>query len=436
MTAVRFFLLFLVLTITTTLVSGELRKYFIAVEEELWDYAPTGVNQISGVPFSMDHDQGGDDGGHGGHSRRDMHDGGHNSHAAHTDAFWTVQTSTRIGRVYMKARYREYTDDSFVIPKEHLPEDSYLGLLGPVIRASVGDEIQVVFQNKANSRPYSIHPHGVRYNKPNEGSGYQDGSSHAGDSVAPGDTYIYNWSVPERSGPGPNDPSSILFLYHSHVDETSDTNSGLVGPIIITSKKKANMEAKPKDVDQEVILLMTVFNEAQSWYFMHNIQHFLNASGQLTEHHLQNSLLEDPDFRESNEMHSINGYVFGNLPNITIQQDSRVRWYVAAIGSEDDIHTLHWHSTTLLHHGNRVDSIDLLPGMMEQADMSADELGIWFMHCHVNHHIHGGMTGRFIVVEGDDHPHHSSGGPSLQNTKPLVMIIIGAFLSLWMKLYN
>ena len=38
----------------------------------------------------------------------------------------------------------------------------HTGILGPTIRAEVGDTIKVVFRNTA-SVPYSMHPHGVRY---------------------------------------------------------------------------------------------------------------------------------------------------------------------------------------------------------------------------------------------------------------------------------
>jgi len=36
------------------------------------------------------------------------------------------------------------------------------------------------------------------------------------DSVAPNKTVIYKWLVPERSGPGAGDFSSVMWMYHSH----------------------------------------------------------------------------------------------------------------------------------------------------------------------------------------------------------------------------
>ena len=64
-----------------------------------------------------------------------------------------------------------------------------------------------------------MHPHGVFYDKDSEGASYDDGTSGADkedDAVPPGKTHTYTWKVPERAGPGPNDPSSIVWLYHSH----------------------------------------------------------------------------------------------------------------------------------------------------------------------------------------------------------------------------
>lgn len=54
----------------------------------------------------------------------------------------------RIGGKYIKARYVEYTDSTFTIKKLRSPDERHLGLMGPVIKAEVGDVIQVIFQNK------------------------------------------------------------------------------------------------------------------------------------------------------------------------------------------------------------------------------------------------------------------------------------------------
>ena len=49
---------------------------------------------------------------------------------------------------YIKAIFREYTDGTFTVLKGRSAGDEYLGLLGPLIRAQVGDTIQIVFKNQ------------------------------------------------------------------------------------------------------------------------------------------------------------------------------------------------------------------------------------------------------------------------------------------------
>lgn len=55
-----------------------------------------------------------------------------------------------------------------------IPIVSPFHLPGPVIRAEVGDTIQVIFYNRA-SQPFSIQPHGVFYEKDYEGTVYNNG---------------------------------------------------------------------------------------------------------------------------------------------------------------------------------------------------------------------------------------------------------------------
>lgn len=53
---------------------------------------------------------------------------------------------------YVKTLYREYTDATFKTLKPRPVEWEHLGFLGPLIRAEVGDTIQVTFRNNS-TRP-------------------------------------------------------------------------------------------------------------------------------------------------------------------------------------------------------------------------------------------------------------------------------------------
>jgi hephaestin len=140
---------------------GKTRVYYIAADELIWDYAPSGINQITGKPFDE------------------------------FQQMFTKPGPQQIGSKSKKALFREYTDATFSTLKKRSPEEEYLGFLGPVIRAEIGDSIRVVFRNNG-THPYSMHPHGVIYDKSSEGSGYADntaGVARPDAGVAPGATY-------------------------------------------------------------------------------------------------------------------------------------------------------------------------------------------------------------------------------------------------------
>ena len=59
-----------------------------------------------------------------------------------------TQADNRIGGQYKKAMYVEYTDETFTTKLNRSSSEMHLGFLGPVIRAEVGDEIQVLFRNQ------------------------------------------------------------------------------------------------------------------------------------------------------------------------------------------------------------------------------------------------------------------------------------------------
>jgi FtsP/CotA-like multicopper oxidase with cupredoxin domain len=346
---------------TSTTTAGVTRRYFIRADEVAWNYAPTGSNQITGQPFG---DQ-------------------ENTY---------VQTGPgRIGSTYTKCLYRQYTDATFNTLTARSAADAYLGFLGPVIRAEVGDTINVNYRNACRI-PTSMHPHGVFYDKASEGAPYNDGTagvSKTDDAVPTGGQHTYIWNVPLRAGPGPGDGSSAMWMYHSHTDEIGDTYAGLMGPMVITAAGMARADGSPSDVDQEVFSLYTVENENNSPYLQANIDKYAQAPAPDPA---------DEDFQESNLMHSINGYVFGNQPMLTLTKGQHVRWYTMGMGTEVDLHTPHWHGNVVTANGMRTDVISLLPATMVTADMVPDNSGIWLFHCHVNDHISAGMMTRYKVV--------------------------------------
>ncbi len=351
----------------------QVHTYYIAADEVEWDYAPSGMNKIMGMKF----------------------EGG--------PLTFVEQGPHRIGKVYRKAIYREYTDESFSHLKPRAPEWEHAGILGPIIRAEVGDTIRVVFKNNA-TRAYSVHPHGVFYNKDSEGSMYDDGTTGADkedDAVPPGHTHLYTWQVPERAGPGPGDGSSVVWLYHSH--SSRDVESGLIGAIIITKRGMAGPDGKPKDVDREFVTLFMLFDENTSWYLEHNIQTYTSDPKGLNRLEFapvdNEGLLSGAGsgFAAVNFKASMNGYIYGNMPLMTMKKGERVRWYLLTLGEFPSIHTPHWHGNVVLHNGKRTDVVTLLPAQMETVDMVPDDPGIWLYHCHIDEHMDAGMVALYKV---------------------------------------
>jgi FtsP/CotA-like multicopper oxidase with cupredoxin domain len=358
--------------------SGKVRMYYVAADELDWNYAPSGKNEITGMPFE-------------GVAKSYMEHGPH-----------------RIGSVYRKAIYREYADATFTKLKPRPAEWEHAGILGPILRAEVGDTIKILFKNNG-THPYSMHPHGVFYEKASEGSSYEDGSTSAdkfGGAVPPGKTHTYVWEVPERAGPGPNDPSSLVWLYHSHTMEMEDVQSGLTGVILVTRRGLALPDGKPKDVDREFVTFFMIYDENTSWFLDYNIEHHtddpkgtkkdefspMDAEGRF-------NLVGPTGFVGVNLRFTINGYQYGNLPMMTMKKGDRVRWYVITLGFGFNFHTPHWHGNVVMDHGKRTDVLAISPAQMITVDMVPDDPGIWLFHCHVSDHMDGGMIARYQVLK-------------------------------------
>ena len=355
------------------------RTYYIAAEDVVWDYAPVKQNP-------------------------------------HTGLFPPKKWATP--RTYQKVRYIEYTDDTFTTKK---PQPAWLGILGPIIRGVEGDTIKIVFYNKTapisippekqfemvngslksslvsippiQPKPYSMHPHGLLYDRDNEGALMHNVSESlkfldvpllmkakermasmitgAGDLVIPRQKYTYTWHVRKEAAPGPNEGGSKIWLYHSHVDAVQDVYDGLMGPIIITSARYANSDGTPNDVSREFVTMFMIFNESKPGMTGEKLEGSMN--------------------------YSINGYIFDNLPGLEMNKGEHVRWHLIGLGNEVDLHTPHWHANLVLDRGAYTDVVELLPASMKTVDMTPDNAGLWMFHCHVAEHVKNGMTAMYKV---------------------------------------
>jgi len=351
---------------------GVTRTYYIAADPVDWNYVPTDSDLTMGMGKPL------------------------------PKSAFAMGNATGEAKIFRKAVYRAYTDSTFTKLKPRPAKWRHLGMLGPVLRGAVGDTIVVVFKNNTDF-PASVHPHGVFYDKQSEGALYYDGTGSAGhldDSVPPGGTYRYVWPIPERAGPGPNDPSSILWVYHSHTNEPADVEAGLIGPIIITRRGMARPDGSPKDVDREfVTMFASVFEGPSMHYYRQNLERYtgdttgVGPKGPITFNRTTQYFYD-----------TINGLMYGNLPvsALTMKVGEHVRWYVFSSTGPADIHTPHWHGNTVLVNGQRKDLLDLGgPLIMVTADMVPDNVGTWLYHCHMATHVAAGMSARYRVVPAD-----------------------------------
>ncbi|XP_046948496.1 hephaestin isoform X6 [Lynx rufus] len=344
------------------LTDGATRVYYLGILDVQWNYAPKGRNVIMNQPLDNDT----------------------------VASSFLKSDKNRIGSSYRKTIYKEYRDSSYV---DEIAQPTWLGFLGPVLQAEVGDVILIHLKNFA-TRPYTIHPHGVFYEKDSEGSLYPDGSSgqlKADDFVLPGGSHIYNWTIPEGHAPTDADPACLTWIYHSHVDAPRDIATGLIGPLITCKRGTLDGNSPPqrKDVDSYFFLLFSVVDENLSWHIDENIVTYCSDPASVDK--------EDEAFQESNRMHAINGFVFGNLPDLSMCAQKRVAWHLFGMGNEVDVHTAFFHGQILTIRGHRTDVAHIFPATFVTAEMVPQEPGTWLISCQVNSHLRDGMQALYQV---------------------------------------
>ncbi|XP_053900286.1 coagulation factor V-like [Malaclemys terrapin pileata] len=325
---------------------GNMRRYYIAAEEVFWDYA--GLKKST-----MRND-------------RTSHGGGNT--------------------IYKKVIFRSYVDSTFTTREPEGEYEEHLGILGPVIRAEVDDVIQVHFKNLA-SRPYSLHSHGLFYEKSSEGSSYEDESPDwfkKDDAVQPNDTYTYVWFATKRSGPIQPGAACRSWAYYSGVNPEKDIHSGLIGPILICRKGTLSTSNRPVDT-REFVLLFMVFDEEKSWYFnKHSKRTYTEKTSEVQKYH---------------KFHAINGIIY-HLQGLRMYKDELVRWHLLNMGGSKDIHVVHFHGQTFTEvPGHQLGVCPLLPGSFRTIEMTPPKAGMWLLDTEVGEYQQAGMQASFIVVE-------------------------------------
>ncbi|KAF1446848.1 Coagulation factor VIII, partial [Pygoscelis papua] len=322
---------------------GEVRQYFIAAVEVMWEYG----------------------------NQRPQH-------------FLKAIGRRKPFRQYRKVVFREYVDDSFTQPLLRGELDEHLGILGPYIRAEVEDVIMVTFKNLA-SRPFSFHSTLQAYEE-------TQGTMQGGEVVQPGELRKYSWEVLPQMAPTTQEFDCKAWAYFSNMDLEKDLHSGLIGPLIICRRGVLSFIFRRQLAVQEFSLLFTIFDETKSWYFLENMERNCRPPCRIQQ--------DNPDFKRNHSFHAVNGYVSDTLPGLVMAQQQRVRWHLLNMGSTKDIHSIHFHGqlfSVRTSQEYRMGVYNLYPGVFGTVEMWPSHAGIWRVECKVGEHQQAGMTALFLV---------------------------------------
>ncbi|XP_054568137.1 coagulation factor V [Eptesicus fuscus] len=329
--------------------NGNRKYYYIAAEEISWDYAKYAQSE-------MDNEDTGE-----------------------------VPEDT----IYKKVVFRKYLDGTFTKRDPRGESEEHLGILGPVIRAEVDDVIQVRFKNLA-SRPYSLHAHGLFYEKSSEGKNYEDESPEwfqEDNAVQPNSSYTYVWHATGRAGPENPGSACRAWAYYSAVNTERDIHSGLIGPLLICRRGTLHKESGMPVDRREFVLLFMVFDEKKSWYY--------------DKKHQSSWRRGSSEGKASHKFHAINGMIY-KLPGLRMYEQEWVRLHLLNLGGSRDIHVVHFHGQTLLENGTQQHQLGiwpLLPGSFKTLEMKASKPGWWLLDTEVGENQRAGMQTPFLIID-------------------------------------
>ena len=184
--------------------SGVTRTYYIAADEVVWDYAPSGRNGprkgLSGIeaPYMSPGRTCRPQGEESALSRV------HRLVFHHAEAARARMGPPRLPRPADPGRSRRH--DQRGVPQQRAIQGE---------RASARRVLQQGLRGRPLQRRHR-------------------GADKADDGVPTGRHAYLRVAGAGTRGPGEHDGSSVLWMYHSHVDEIRDVASGLIGPMIVT----------------------------------------------------------------------------------------------------------------------------------------------------------------------------------------------------------
>jgi len=238
---------------------------------------------------------------------------------------------------------------------------------GPTIEAVEGDKLRIYVTNRL-SAPTSVHWHGILLPSGMDGVG---GVSQK--AIQPGETFKYEYTLQQHG----------TFMYHSHHDEMTQMQLGMIGLFIIHPK---NPTTPPPARDYAIML--------SEWKIEVGARR------------------PDPNEMTDFNVFTMNGRAFPGTQPLFAKVGDRVRIRIGNLSTMSH-HAIHLHGynfKVVATDGGEIPEAGQWPettvhmptGSTRTVEFVADAPGDWVMHCHMLHHVMTQMGHDFGNMIGID----------------------------------
>ena len=236
---------------------------------------------------------------------------------------------------------------------------------GPTFEAVEGDKVRIYVTNKLEG-PTTAHWHGLLVPSGMDGVG---GVSQK--PIEPGETYKYEFTLRQHG----------TFMYHSHHDEMTQMQLGMMGMFIIHPR-----EPEPNPPDRDYALLLS------EWKIEVGARR------------------PDPSEMTDLNVFTFNGRCFPGTEALLARKGDRVRIRVGNLSTMSH-HAIHMHGhvfKVVATDGGPIPEAGQWPeitvhmptGSTRTIEFTASNTGDWVMHCHMLHHVMTQMGHQFGNVIG------------------------------------
>jgi hypothetical protein len=240
---------------------------------------------------------------------------------------------------------------------------------GPTFEAIEGDRVRIYVTNRLPA-PTTAHWHGILVPSGMDGVG---GVSQK--AIPPGETFKYEFTLKQHG----------TFMYHSHHDEMTQMQLGMMGMFIIHPKNPAQ---PPPDRDYAIML--------SEWKIEVGARR------------------PDPNEMTDFNVFTMNGRSFPGTQALVAKQGERVRIRIGNLSTMSH-HAIHLHGynfKVVATDGGEIPAsaqwpettVHMPTGSTRTIEFVAHEPGDWVMHCHMLHHVMtqmGHRSGNLIGIDTD-----------------------------------